>query len=411
MSRVFVYILCAAIVATIAGGLGGSYQPARIIIIAGAPLLLLYSTFHGDTPPVVRSARTMMAVMLLLGGLSLSWSMDPKAGVGMLFAVGVGFLALLLASSKPFTVQDLRLLIWAWVAVGALSIPIAFYEITTGNHFQYALEDRNIGGTFGEFPFASIFFGNYNDYSAWLCLVFTLTLPAFLQVRSFILKSLVMLLNVLILYIVFVNTSRLALSYCAGLVILYCIMFPSFRTVFAVACLAFIPLVFAQYGTDILDIYDLAVYRFSVAREIDESYIQRSGLIGIAIKSLSDTFGLGVGIGSFDEYVNRYYPYYIGNPHNIIIEISFNFGLMALLSFIIFGIRLFITGFKRKDLPPEFRMSIISGCVAIPIVGAISSHSVGYIYWWVWLATLLALANASTCETARPKAERKSRLS
>jgi hypothetical protein len=401
--RFFTYLFCGIIFATLAGGLGGSFQPARILIalIGFAALLLGRKTTRAM--PLIRQAMAMAGILVLLGLVSLSWTADVLGGVGMLLAVLVGSISLYIISVSDLSISGARLLIWAWVATVAFSMPIAYYEIATGNHSQLAFESRNAGGDFGEFPFAAILFGNYNDYSTWLCLAFPITMTAFLQVKSNYAKSAITFLNILIVGVIFVNTSRASLAFAAIVIIVYAIRFNSFRNYAAIIISATVPILFIRYQFEILNIYSFALYRFEVLGETDESYIQRLGLIEGGVRAIIESLGLGIGLGGFDEYVNDNYPYLIPNPHNIFLEIGVNFGAIPLLVFLGLLVRLFFSGFLQKQIPDSFRFAVMMGAISVPIIGSVPSQAIVYVYWWVWLATMVAIASANVCPISREK--------
>ncbi len=392
MNHFLAYLFCVSIFATLAGGFGGSFQPARILLVGMAIMALSIASNPRENSRLLDQILGLVLAIILSGMLSLSWTKDLIGGVGMLLAVSTGGCALFAIRRMHLNVNSLKLVMFSWVGVVAISVVVAFYEIMTGNHFQFAMEARVIGGNFGDFPFAAIMFGNYNDYSAWLCLAFPITMAAFLEVRKTWSRSFVILINLAVVAIIFVNTSRTALVYVALVVLFYIVKFQTFRLDGVISSILTVPLVLARYGSDILKLYELAVYRFTVSADIDESYTQRSGLISAGITAVRESWGFGIGIGGFEEYINDNYPYFIPNPHNILLEISINFGIFGLIMFICIVIFLFFAGWRRTDLPLGFRLSLMFGTCSVPIVGAVQSQAIGYVFWWVWLATLAAMA-------------------
>jgi O-antigen ligase len=214
-----------------------------------------------------------------------------------------------------------------------------------------------------------------------------------LEAKNFWTRALVIMVNLAVVGIIFVNTSRTALIYVALVVSIYIIRFHRFRLYAFTASLLLVPVIFARYRGDILNLYDLAVYRFTVVSAVDESYNQRSGLIWAGVNAVRESWGFGVGIGGFEEYINDNYPYLIPNPHNILLEIAINFGLLALVLVGVVISLLLLAGLRRKDLPIGLRMALVLGSISVPIVGAVPSQAFGYVYWWVWLATMIAIAN------------------
>lgn len=360
-------------------------------------MVLILSPAPKRLAPIARHALITAAVMILLGGLSLSWTTDILGGVGLLLAVCVGAIALYISTRSDLSISGVRLLMSTWVAVVGLSMPMAFYEIVTGIHSEFAFDDRVIG-SIGEFPFASIYFGNYNDYSAWLCLGLPITMAAFFEAKSLYYKLTIAAINVACISVIFVNTSRASLVYALAVVAIYFIISNSFRMFSTIVFVIAIPLIFIQYQGQILNLYDLVTYRFEVVGALDESYLQRSGLLAGGVQAIMESYGTGVGIGGFEEYINDHYPYLIPKPHNILLEIGVNFGVIPLILFAALFVRLFMVGLFRRELPLSFRVSIMLSAVAVPIVGAVPSQAIGYVYWWVWLATLIAMASTHVPE-------------
>lgn len=401
MPKLITYLFCMTIVATLAGGIGGSFQPARVIVAVSALVALIVSNVSVGARIVAR-AWTMAAIMILFGAVSLFWTADIVGGIGLVLAISVGALSFYVVARADLGQRGVDTIMWAWVFTVALSIPVAAYEIATGNHFAFALDERNVGGNLGQFPFASIFFGNYNDYSAWLCLSFPITLATFMNARSTQARLFTILIAAATVGIIFVNTSRAALGYVAVISILYMAASKKLRAYGVGVIGLLIPYIIIRYQEQVFRLYDLAVLRFETVGAGDESYFQRSSLIEAGYTAVRDSFGFGIGAGGFDEYIIDYYPYLIPNPHNILLEISTNFGLAALLGFVTFLVRLATAGWKGESLPVPYRITLISAAASVPIIGIISSQAIGYIYWWVWLATLTAMASVRTDPVTDP---------
>jgi len=390
--RLFTYMLCTAIVATLAGGAGGSFQPARLVLIATALLLLISSKEPAAPARMTRQMLTMAGVMVLGGGISLFWTVDLPGGLGILLAIGVGALSLYIVMHSDLSPQGVSRLMTAWLVVIGLSLGIAFYELATDNHFQFALDDRTIRGL-GQFPFASVLFGNYNDFSAWLCLGLPITMGMFLEMRSIGKRLLVLAVNLGLLAVVFVNTSRGAIIYASLVCVVYFVRYRTFRSYAIPVLLLAAPFILIRYADTIRDLYSLAMLRFEYIGAADESYSQRSGLIDAGIEGLISTFGFGIGAGGFEEYITDYYNYLIPNPHNILLEIAVNFGLIPLILFVVMILKLFLAALSRREIPEGFRMAVLLGTLGVPIIGVVPSQAIGYVYWWVWLATLCAMVD------------------
>lgn len=392
MHRLIIIIFCIGIIATLAGGIGGSFQPTRILMVGLAGIALLLPPNPHLNTRFLRQTYALFIAATIFGLLSLAWTPDVVGGTGMLIAIAIGGCALFAISRAELDRRSISLIVWSWFGSVALSVIIGFYEIATGNHFQFSLEARVIGGGFGEFPFAAIFFGNYNNYSAWLCLAFPITLAAFFETRNILARATVIFVNFAVVGIIFINTSRAALIFIAVSTVLYIVRFPAVRFYAFGAFILIFPLVLSIYSNEVQNLTDFISYRFIDFDSISLADEQRARLIGAGLNGIFGNWGLGIGIGGFEEYINDNYPYLIPNPHNILIEIASNFGIIALLLFACLIISLFFAGLRRKDLPPSLRICLMLGSVGVPLIGTVPSQAISYIYWWVWLATLIAFA-------------------
>jgi O-antigen ligase len=392
MHRLIINMFCIGIIATLAGGIGGSFQPTRILMVGLAVIALWFSPNPHLNTRFLSQTYALFIAAMVFGLLSLAWTPDVVGGTGMLIAIAIGGCALFAISRAELDRRGISLIVWSWFGSVALSVIIGFYEIATGNHFQFSLEGRVIGGAFGEFPFAAIFFGNYNNYSTWLCLAFPITLAAFFETRNILARAAVMLVNFAVIGIIFINTSRGALIYISVATALYIVRFPAVRLYAFGASILLFPVILARYSGEVKNLYDFISYRFLDFNSLALADEQRAGLIGAGLNGIFENWGLGIGIGGFEEYINDNYPYLIPNPHNILIEIAANLGIITLVLFACLIIALFFAGFRRKDLPPSLRICLMLGSIGVPLIGTIPSQAISYIYWWVWLATLIAFA-------------------
>jgi teichuronic acid biosynthesis protein TuaE len=388
------------IIALFAGGLGGSFQPARILVSLAIIYAAMTGIRFGAEARLLAYGLILAAVLVLLGTISLAWTTDLYGGVGLIFAVGVGLGSLVIAGNMDRSIAGLTWIIWAWVIVIGLTIPMAFYEIATGNHFAYAFEARNLGGDLGEFPFASALFGNYNDYSVFLCMSYPFVCSALMITRFKIFQIILLFLVFSIFAIIFTNTSRAAMAFLLFYTVLLFVFLPKFRSIFLLPSALLVILVIYRFYQNISQIISLIQFRIEATNALDESTIQRIGIFWAGIDAIRSNYGISIGVGGFDEFMSDYYSYYIPNPHNIFLEIAVNFGIPALIVFLFWLTAIFIVALRRSDLPSEYRLQVIFCVPMIPIVGIIGSQAIGYIYWWVWLVSLAALASAWTQQSS-----------
>ena len=162
-----------AIAALSLGGLGGSMQLSRLFLIALLPVIVFRCGRVAKTK--VRShllPQFLFPILLILMGvLSLVWSIDKLNSLGYLLVLSINLLPLfMLALLSEDEISNLQhQLPKAWLLAALVILPVALYELTTGNHFSLGLEQRSTD-IFSVLPFASGLHGNFNDLSLFLVL-------------------------------------------------------------------------------------------------------------------------------------------------------------------------------------------------------------------------------------------------
>jgi hypothetical protein len=399
--------LFVAVVLLCLGGLGGSLQPSRLVLLVyGLPALAHLLTRAQLRTPAEWSAVGACSLLVFFGALSLTWTPVPVDGLQMLVVVAIGMLAICLACMSRKTIAAARCVRDGWSLALVVTLPFAMYELATGNHFAYALDERNLGGTIGAAPFASVFFGNFNNYSAFISLALPMMLGTIESTRERVRRWLWGAGVVLALAIIVVNTNRLSMIFTAWLLLYYLMTrrkwwLPSV----AAACLMAVAVWCGAFDEEIDSILLIASIKFEVLGTSDESVDQRTGLIAAGINELTDSYGIGGGLGSFEHRLRERYPDLIPNAHNLAIELATNFGIPATLAFFVFLSYLFVVCL-RATLPADLRSPVIASLPFVPAIGAINSQAVGYTYWWLWFATVLLIAAVAQARTLQPDSDR-----
>ena len=365
------------------GGIGGSYQPSRLIILLG--LAVLATNPRGVV--LVRSAGPVYLAyvsIIMLGVMTLPLTPNFTAGVSLIVTVALGMCAVLLITREP-TIGDARRVRDAW-AIGLLvTLVFAVYEIVTGKHFAFALEGRNAGGDIGDLPYSSVFFGNYNDYSTYICLAYPMLLGALLEKASIARRSTLLLASAVCVAVTVINTSRIAMVFVA-VASLFAALAGKRRNIFWLLALSVGVLEGVRAsGFD----WQYARYRLTTGLLVDD---QRSGLIGAGVDALIRTFGFGLGPAGFVTFAERRYPHLIPNPHNMLIEFAVNFTLLSAVAFVALLGFLFVRAARNSALPMSVRFPALVTLPFIPLIGSMSSSAVGYTYWWYWLASALFIS-------------------
>lgn len=389
------------------GGLGGSLQPSRLILLLyGVPALAHLLAQARLRTPAEWSAVGACSLLALFGALSLAWTPVPVDGLQMLAVVAIGMLAICLACMSRKTIAAARCVRDGWSLALVTTLPFAFYELATGNHFAYALDERDLGGTIGAAPFASVFFGNFNNYCAFISLALPMMLGTVESARRRLWRCFWGLGVVLALAVIVVNTNRLSMLFAAWLLLYYLMTRRKWRLPsFTVACLIAGAVWFGAFEEEVDSILLITAVKFEVLSASDESVDQRTGLVAAGIDELKDSYGIGGGLGSFEHRLRQRYRDLIPNAHNLVVELATNFGIPATLAFLLFLSYLFVVCL-RATLPGDLRSPVIASVPFVPAIGAINSQAVGYTYWWLWFATVLLIAAVAQARAPRPDEDR-----
>lgn len=378
------------------GGLGGSFQPSRLLILLSPFLLPFFMKKpHLNFDSGIKYGLKFYFLWLVYGIISLMWSADPETGLSSeIIVMFIGMLSLMMF---PYYLQydekSVKLIRNAWIAGYLITLPIAFYEITTMQHFSYTEEERLLGGIGDYFPFASVFFGNYNNYCVYICLCFPFMFWGFVDSQKKLWKIFYALLAGIGILIILINTNRTSIV----IFVLYLLSFIRFnwRSLFT-----FIGLLVILVGSyqflpaslqNSLDI--LFNYRVNVDYSQDESGLLRLGLFNDGIRFLEDSYGFGSGAGSFETLMLKS-PNYdgISNPHNIFLEILSQYGILIFGGFLVWLIIIARGIYKNTSYSPSVKRIFYIAIICIPIIGIINSDALGYTVWWVYFTSLAMLA-------------------
>ena len=380
------WLFFAGVLSLSLGGIGGSFQPSRLILLLALTLLLAGS----GSVALVRGAGPVYSAylaILTLGVITLPLTEDLAAGVSLIVTVALGMCAVLLVDRRPM-VADARRVRDAWSSGLLVTLPFATYEIVTGNHFAFALEQRHAGAEIGELPFASIFFGNYNNYSTYTCLAYPMLLGALLDKSSVVRRLMLLCGAAVCVAVTLINTSRIAMLFVAFATVAS--VFSGHRRsrlwLVALGAGAFLGVRASGFN------WQYAQQRLTSGLLVDE---QRLGLTIAGIDALTRTFGLGLGPGGFVAFIEGHYPQLIPNPHNILMEFAVNFSLLSAFVFVALLGFLFIRTARHPALPPSVRFPLLVTIPFVPLIGSINSLAVGYTYWWYWFASAVFMIAAN----------------
>lgn len=379
------------------GGLGGSLQVPRLLILA-APVLLGIRKFK-DTVPVNKTIRFglwVYFIWIFYGVISLFWSPDPLVGLSSeILVMSIGMISLLIFPLVIKNNEDgLKTIRNAWVYGLICTLPFAFYEISTMQHFMTGEGDRVLGGIGLYAPYAAVFFGNYNNYCVYICLCLPMIYWSLFETNKYYLKILYMLLLACCLYIIVINTNRTSLFvflfYVVGNLRL------NFRTLFyMVAGILFFVVGFSILPASTRELLStLYNYRINVDYSTDSSGLIRRNVWSEGLRFLEESYFFGVGAGGYEYHMLKSPKYEtISNPHNLFLEIAVQYGIFIFLLFCGWLVALVLKIHQNITMSPYVKRLFYLSIISIPIIGIINSDSLGYTYWWLYFSSIATVAS------------------
>lgn len=395
-SKITTYIIYSIIIALSLGGLGGSYQASRIIILFATLLILKKLKYHSKNN-IYKLGMYAYSFTLIYGVISLSWSALPLEGLrSELIVMLIGMISLPVFFQEKDNPNKETIIRNAWTISLIIVSALGLYEYVTDNHFT-GYGERVLGGE--ELlltTYISVFFGNYNNYNAYVSLAFPFLLWNIFEERKKLYRSLYMITAVFIIFSVFVNTSKMAMA----LIIIYVSSFLFLnlksrkKKYFSALLIIAIPILF--YNIINLDlIKEALIYRLSDAfTSNDESTIKRLSVLYGGLEMLMKTVGLGVGAGSFEASILSTDSYAgLTNPHNLIIELLSQYGIITFLLYLVWFFYIYKSTNKNSSLSKNGKLATKIAILSIPLVGLLNSHALGYTYWWVFFSSLALLSS------------------
>lgn len=378
------------------GGLGGSFQPSRLLLLL-LPFLLSksISNSHIKYNNTISFGLFTYFIWIVYGFITLFWSPEPNIGLTNEIAVMViGMSSLLFFPLYLKNNEDtFKLIRNAWICGLALTLPIAIYEIITMNHFSYD-DERLIGGIGIYAPYASVFFGNYNNYCVFICLCLPMLLWGILENGKKAIKVIYLLMLGISVLIIFVNTNRTSMA----VILLYLLS----QVRFNYKNLTFIGIIllFFYFSYSFLpdplvqNIEILFNDRVNVDYSNDESGSIRMYNFIAGIGFLIDSHGAGVGAGGYEYYMERS-SYYKGivNPHNFFLEIFSQYGIIIFSLFVIWLLKIVLSFKNNKVINSNIKRLFYVSIILIPIIGIINSDALGNTYWWLYLTSLAIISS------------------
>lgn len=395
-------LFLASVVTVPLGGLGGTFQANRIfLILLSAVTLDQLLTRKSRSQFEIVTLRFILATMLL-GGLSIVWSIDRSttlASIGVLFVncIPVLFVCSQTETGKKEMLPRLR---GAWVLCSVSLVSIAVFEFVTGIHSSIGFDTREIGGGGAPLIFAAGFQGNWNNFSV-TCAISLLGMLIFTPRQHqqagpnthrayLILKQLA---TASIFVVITLNSSRGVLIFASALLLA---RFPGnliLRVFIGAAFAAMIVAIVLQTdeGSRVLSV------AFGKFLDLDSEVYGDSSRYSIttgALDYLLRSGGFGSGLGASTQALETIWYVGIPNPHNLLAEWALEFSVFG-LGLLVWYLAFF--WYAAGKIPNySNRRMVRAALFFLPVLGLVQSHLVGFTYFWQMLATLIAI---QTCQS------------
>jgi hypothetical protein len=387
----FDYFLTILISLQIFGGLGGSLQPIRVFILICTPFLINHFLKNKSEIRHYQYELFLFLVWFLYAIISLLWVVNLTNGIKGVIYLIINFLGVLTIFYFAKKAKNPILsIIKGWALFIVISLPIAFYEIFYDVHFPMSAQDSGtmIGGLGIIRKFASVTFGNYNEYNVQLVYGLPFILSGlFINYKNRILLILNYIVLLAIFFVLVTNGSRGALlSFLIFLLVF--VKYVKVKKALKIVIISFIGLVIIVLVSYFKDVFFFLLYRLSNQGFGDSTRLD------IAVKSLKllgEYYLLGVGSGNFQTTMAANYNIGISAAHNFFLEVLVTFGIFIFLLFM--GLFWRIIRYIHKNNALLSRYIVIATLIAYPIISIINSSYLLGIYAWIHIASLYIIAD------------------
>lgn len=373
------------------GNVGGAFQVDRILAVVLFPWLVASINRQGYS-----YARRILKTMALCYGymaFSFLWTPDKSEGLKELVYYPIHFLLFLeIIVFARKAKNPLISLSRGWMIAVMLCSVVAYWEITTGNHLEIAIEHRDVfnagGGVILERYFASVTFGNYNAYVTFLCYSIPWIFYALISKdRNFVEQLIAGATLVMASIVTIINASR------GGVLAIIVMLFvyywfsekSKFKNIVIVALAGILIYGISQYGDSLTAV-------FMVRSSDGGLYSDESRLIiwNHALMAFFESLGFGVGIGGISAAMEKIAHGGITVTHNMFLELLVQYGIVVALFFIMFLWKLFR---KSVELERTRKTALMMAFVAMPVYTIINSRYLLGAHFYVLMATIYIFVN------------------
>lgn len=335
---------------------------------------------------------------------SLSWAVDNIATVNDIIFLFINISTIFFIVYYFQNLKDLERYYGLWIFVLLILMGLGLWNQITG---QQLLDYSNLDvpyyyeELFNHTPRAT--FCNQNDYATYLSLSIPFVITFIRYTKSIIVRLLGMIMLLLCLYLIVFTFSRA--NYIAVLLgFIFWFLFLLRDITCKIKTIVFILIVIGILSfivpTSFNSIKELIDYQMEYSDD-DGSLNTRLNLIKNSLFFLLNSFGIGIGAGNSEYYMEHYSIYYtdgIINVHNWWIEILVEYGVIFFMAYLIFYFNLFtnlyrIHKWSKNITEKKICESLLVGLVIFLLASISSSSIMNFTSQWLMFSFCLAFLN------------------
>lgn len=372
----------------------GAFHPIRIIGFFGIPICVKHWN------QLKHSVFNNWVIYLLAFGiymiLSLLWT--PNKHYGLIYGIHMTTMIscmMLIFFSIMKANSPLRSVERGWLLFALITLPIALWEITTGQHLSSG--SYNEGSVIADHYriFAAVTFGNLNSY----VLMMTMSQPFLLL--PILQKETSKKAKIGYATVFFITSCLCIISASRTGLIITVISWSLFgvfifkqsvgigKLVVLTIAILFISLVISHYME--LQIFEQIIARMDGKHSImDDS--ARTSLIKRGIQACANSFPIGGGVFSMQYMYETYARGRVNVAHNMILELLIEFGIISIFLFFLFYKSVFkLTKVKSVEARYLFWFVLLSS----PFMFIVDDSYVVRSNMWIYMACIVGLAGIS----------------
>lgn len=388
-----------------------------------AVLVILVNSGRLTRLPVTDGSRLFFIlglVWIIAGCIGLVWVQDFKSGYTELLSVAIGFVLSATLLGLHAVRSILRVLMLGWTLALMVCALVALVEIAISSHLPNYLPGRD-ELTVSEISAPASVFGNPNAFGLFLVCSLPVAIWGFISARGMLERAAFGALIPMIFLLCAYTGSRLSLAALAlQLLVGILVINRRFRALVVLAFAGsavgylFWASLFPVGGNSNLPMKVFSLFDVgSLVAEASSSSASggvRLNLFRDGLWMVWNSGGLGYGPGTFQSVMARGGPPYptsgVLDPHNGLIQIAAQYGLLVFALFIIWFAHCFIRSMRwsrRVDLHSNGAQAAAAFCatslVGLPLAALANSTYLTLSFVWVLVAMIMvAYTSASSLD-------------